>query len=575
MTEHPNLEYIVGTMNIFSLILGILFTLISTATLSYISIATMVGPWMAPTLVLLGRILFKLRPNSLSPDKVKQELIFTQAVGSVGGTIATGIGFTLPMLYFLDKQILNSWLASPVQFCLFIALCCLAAGSFGIMLGRFFIKPMIKEEKLSFPVSQLTYSVVDSDSSSGQAKSLGWGIAGTTLLCIARDGIFALKGFIPKTIDLFPSLFGNVFSFSIWPTLWSIGFTAGLGVAVPLLVGIISRYYVLHPLNNHAHYFSVNLFPPFEFITFTTAFCSGLVLTDFVAGLAKNPAIIANRFKLYVSNIAHVAGLALTSIKKALGLVSRQPRVANDPVLKKISLFHLETVVALTGSIALLWYLEFSFLAQVVFLLSTVIATYEICFIGGEIGLIQFGRFATFVLIPMLLLFKPNPIQITVICMFFSICAATASDYLFDYKSGQLAGSNQRRLHGAQWLGLLVTALSVGAILYLLFTKLGIGSQDLFAHRGRTKALLIQTLNFNPYVVGMGFLYGLFLRQIRVNPTMTLGGIIMPNHISFGLILGGLCTKFVKNKQRYMPFCAGVFACESLWVLISLILKMF
>lgn len=530
---------------------------------------------MAPTLVLLGKILFKMCPASLSTDKVKQELVFTQAVGAVGGTIATGIGFTLPMLYFLDEHILNSWLASPIQFCLFIALCCLAAGSFGIMLGRFFVKPMVQEEKLSFPVSQLTYSVANSDADATQAKSLGWGVASTTLLCIARDGIFALKGFIPKTVTLLPSIFGSVFALSIWPTLWSIGFTAGLGVAIPLLVGIVSRYYVLQPLNDHANYLSFSLFTPFDFVTFSTAFCSGLVLTDFLAGLAKNPKIMVNRFKLYAANIAYVVNIAVTTLKNTFGITQRSAKTKHRPLFKNVSLFHIETVAALAGSVGLLWYLEFSWLAQVVFLLSTVIATYEICFIGGEIGLIQFGRFATFVLIPMLLFFKPNPIQITVICMFFSICASTASDYLFDFKTGELAASNQRRLHGAQWLGLLVTALSVGAILYLLFTKLGIGSQDLFAHRGRTKALLIQTLNFNPYVVGMGFLYGLFLRQIKVNPTMTLGGIIMPNHISFGLILGGLCTKLVKNKQRYMPFCAGVFACESLWILISLILKMF
>jgi hypothetical protein len=55
---------------------------------------------------------------------------------------------------------------------------------------------------------------------------------------------------------------------------------------------------------------------------------------------------------------------------------------------------------------------------------------------------------------------------------------------------------------------------------------------------------------------------------------MVFGGIIMPNSISIGLIIGASLTLLTHNKEDYLPFCAGVFASESLWILTSIFIKM-
>jgi len=174
----------------------------------------------------------------------------------------------------------------------------------------------------------------------------------------------------------------------------------------------------------------------------------------------------------------------------------------------------------------------------------------------------------------MMLIFNINFIQITAVCVFFNICAATCSDLLFDFKTGSFCSLKRSELHLAQWIGLFVTSISIGVILYLLFTHLKLGSDQLFAPRGQSRALLVRSLNLDLHVVSLGFLYGFILKKLKVSPTMTFGGIIMPNRITFGLTIGGLLTLLTNNKEKYIPFCSGVFASGALWVLISILLKL-
>jgi hypothetical protein len=185
--------------------------------------------------------------------------------------------------------------------------------------------------------------------------------------------------------------------------------------------------------------------------------------------------------------------------------------------------------------------------------------------------MLPFGRFSTFIVIPLLLLFKLSAVQATIVCVFFDICAATASDLLFDYKIGELCALDQKKMYRYQWIGLIATSLSIGIILWLLFTRLHIGSEAFFAQRGKAKALLLQSLCFDKYIVGAGILFGWILKKCKLNPTMVFGGLIMPNSISIGLILGSLGTLVVKKTERLQPLCGGILASESLWTLITIL----
>lgn len=551
-------------MGIIIILLGLFFTVFSGSILAYLSIATMMGPWMAPTIALITNVFFKFKQHITpsSPDANQHATALIQAIGSVGGAVATGIGFALPMLYFLDHPTFTNLLATPGLFCLFIAGLCLTAGSLGIALGALFAHEFIDKDQLPFPVSQLTYNVISAQNNRTQALGIFKGVTSTILFSFIRDGIGKIGGIIPKTIHLFTPYFNQECAIALWPTIWAIGFSSGLGLVAPILLGLLSKYLVLFPLNNHATYLPIALFQPMNIASFTVAFCSGIVFCELIFGLIGH---LHWGFKKF--NYSTFARF-LNKFASILTYRCNQ----NTTLSEQRSL--LLTVGVLVGTISLLSWLKFPIIAQIIFLASCVFATHQICLIGGKIGLIQYGRFSTYILIPMFLLFDLSYLQLTIVCVFFNICAATASDMLFDLQTGALAQVSRKKMWLAQWLGLLGVTLTLGAIFYLLFTNLHLGSPDFFAQRSQAKALLLQTLHFDAFVVVFGFLYGFIVKKCGLSPTMVFGGIIMPNSISIGLIIGASLTLLTRSKEDYLPFCAGVFASESFWVLASIFIKM-
>lgn len=546
-------------------ILSIILTLFACLVLAYISMATMIGPWIAPTLVLIAGLIFRIKRTT---SHVNEKLTLIQTAGSVGGIVATAVGFTLPTLYFLDKPQFDTLLASPWLFCLFVGSLCFAGGSLGIFMGKAFAKKFLANKDMKFPVSQLIYRTITSQTQSNQAKQLLAGFSVSSIFCFLRDGFkfgrfFSIPNIIPtRKIILFSSLLQDKFQIMLMPMLWAIGFIAGMGIAFPLLVGMLSKYFVLYPIHNHAAYLPFELFPVLDPKQFAMAFCSGLILASFLPGLMKYPNILLRGFK-------HHSGVSYLSRFKSPGGIWKKVTTAPAQFLKNI-----EAVSAITISIVVFSALKFPIFAQLLILPLVVVSAYNISHIGIKIGLVQIGRFTTFVMIPTILLFKLNALQITALCVFVSAAIVTTADILFDYKIGELCSVDMKKINKYQWLGVAVTALGLGFLLWLLFSNLQLGTAELFAQRGRARALLIQSFDFNWTVLLFGLLYGLILKRLRVNPAMVFGGVLMPNGLTIGLVIGALGTLFVKKSDEQLPFFSGIFAAESLWLVVSILTKM-
>ena len=243
--------------------------------------------------------LFRLTGRSRYIERSNKEIALIQTASSVGGVIAMGIGFTLPMLYFLDPTQFNDWLATPAYFCAIIASACLTAGGLGICLARSYAHKLIEQEKLAFPVSGLIYKTITSQSQTKQAKSMFTGFFSAVTLTVLRDGVLWFPGIIKRTWYVVPSMFGKDLAFSIWPMVWSMGFIAGMGIVFRLLIGFLSRYFVLYPLNYHSQYLPFAAFAPLQDCRFAMAFCSGFVLTGIVFAVLWYPASIWQAAKTY------------------------------------------------------------------------------------------------------------------------------------------------------------------------------------------------------------------------------------------------------------------------------------
>lgn len=224
-------------------------------------------------------------------------------------------------------------------------------------------------------------------------------------------------------------------------------------------------------------------------------------------------------------------------------------------------------------------YFEFPFLSQLFIISLTIIATYQISYMGAKIGLISFGKFATFVMLPTMMLFDLDFMQITIVCMFFNICAAAASDLLFDYKVGNLNNIKFSKIKKYQWAGLVVTSIFIGLFFWIIFHNFKIGTPELFAYRAMARSLLVKTTSFNFIIISIGCIFGIIFKNLRINPTMVLCGILMPNSLSIGLVIGGISAFIMKNifnkdVEKCYSFWSGIFAGESVWIFLVMILKL-
>src|ERR1700686_3841160 len=133
-------------MNIISITISIALSLFSTSVMSYVALATPIGPWIAPTLVFIALLFSKLffRCNSTG-------IAYAVSAGSVGGIMATACAFSFPTIYFLDPVLFNAWLSSPIFFCSMLSAFSFLAGLFGYVVADVSSPTLLGAQHLSFP----------------------------------------------------------------------------------------------------------------------------------------------------------------------------------------------------------------------------------------------------------------------------------------------------------------------------------------------------------------------------------------------------------------------------------------
>lgn len=520
-------------------ILSILFSIFSTAVMSYVSLATPIGPWIAPTIVLCCILLSRVFTTSMQAEN----MALVTAASTIGGIMATAAAFSFPTLYFLDKQLFNSWVAHPLYFVGMLSGLALCAGWFGIFLANIFEEKLVVREELAFPIGQMAHKMIVASGEIRKALEMVVGFALTAVFCVLQDGLLFVRGFIPRALTLIQKTAIGIItvpqvSLNLMPMWWAIGFVTGHVIAIPLAVGALSRIFLLDTLRTQ-------VFPEISSMEFVFAFCSGMVVIGALLSFSKLP-------KLFSKSVG--------------GVTTTQSTAYNFDTIRLI-----EMGAGLLLTCAFLTYVGFPLIAQIYTLAFTSMCTYEMMVQGGKLGLARLGTFATFVMVPAMFLFSLTMVQIVFIAVFVQICGGVAVDVLFGRKLAQLSGIARTRVMQYQYLGLLVSACALGLTFLFLVGALELGSCDLSAQKAQNRQLLIHAQNFNLYVMIIGAVFGLVLKKVRVNASLVLGGLLMPINVSLGLIAGGALTLLTKEKEDWYPFWSGVFASNSLWMLFRAI----
>ena len=151
----------------------------------------------------------------------------------------------------------------------------------------------------------------------------------------------------------------------------------------------------------------------------------------------------------------------------------------------------------------------------------------------------------------------------SVIC----IIAAIAGDTSQDLKTGFLLGATPRKQQYGELIGVTVSAVAIGAILYLLNAAWGFGSEELGAPQAMMMKMVIEGVmggNLPWALVFTGVFIAIAVEILGLPVLPVAIGIYLPFHLNAGIMLGGLVRlviekrKFASDKERKDAVESGV-----------------
>ena len=530
-------------MVVISLFLTFCLTFVITGFMLYVAMVTGIGPWVAPVIGVMVQGI----NNCFTNRTIKRLGLIITVSSSVGGIIGIAFGFSFPTWFFLDKPAFYAALGDKFYFILTIAGLVMVAGSIGIACSSFFYKDLIEEEKLPFPVGVMTHNAV-MQNNVRERRYLYSGVGAYflyTIFFIKRMwGIYALplkytfyRGFSSSYIAI-PAL---VSDFSVMPLLVSIGFVAGSIMAIPLICGVALKMTCVAWLYNY--------YPSLSYGNFLFALCSGIVVSGTVGSLV---------------------GQAYSFLRGTYSAFS--------PTLFSYDLLHatyqrFKSFVpwGVIFAIYSYWY-GFSILGSAYLFIATIMCAYQLSFIAGKIGLALLGRFATFVMVPGMLVFGWNPLQVTLVATFVELVGGVAVDSLQGKKALQLSGVHHKHYPLYQYIALCAASCAVAFFFYYFIMHYELGSSVLCVQRSQARALLLQVTTVDMGVLAWGVVLGLLLKRFSCNPVLVLSGLLMDFSLLFPLIIGGVAALYSRRQSHYEPFFSGVYIANACGSIISMFL---
>lgn len=523
-------------LTVTSLILGIILAVLFGAANAYLGlrVGMTVSASIPAAVISMGVLRMIMRKNSILENNM------VQTIGSAGESLAAGAIFTMPVLFMWAIE-------GKTSVPSILELTCIAL--FGGVLGVLFMIPLRKtlivqeHGKLIYPEGTACAQVL-------KAGEKGGSQAGTVF---AGLGIASAYKFIADGLKLFPSEVdfsirkykGAGIGIDVLPALLGVGYICNIKTSALMMAGGIMSWLVLMPL--------------ISFFGGSDIFYPGTVA---VAEMGT--------WDLWGSYIRYigagaVAAAGIISLIKTFPLMIKTFTQAIKGFRKDSEDLPIWVVIVGVLLIALLmWILPFIpvnfFGALIIVVFGFFFATVSsrmVGAVGSSNNPISGMTIAT--LIAVCVLFKltgndsmESMIAAIVIGSVICIVAAMAGDTSQDLKTGFLVGATPKKQQIGEIIGAFVSALAIGAILFLLSKSWGYGSDQLPAVQASLMKMVVEgvmgeNLPWNLILIGaMIAVVGEFMRI----PVLSFAvGMYLPIHLSAAIFCGGV-LRFITEKSK-------------------------
>lgn len=526
-----------------SVILGIILAALFGGANAYLGlrVGMTVSASIPAAVISMGVIRIILQKDSILENNM------VQTIGSAGESLAAGAIFTMPVLFMWASEGLTGMPGLWE-----IALICICGGVLGVLFMIPLRSALIVQEHgvLPYPEGTACAKVL-------LAGEKGGAKAGTVF---AGLGISAIYKFIADGLCLFPSEVdfeikkykGSGVGMDVLPALLGVGYICGIKVSSYLLAGGTVAWFVIMPLI--AMFGGDGVFFPAE-----------VPISELGTwGIWRN-------YIRYIGAGAVAAG-GMISLFKALPLIFKtfagavhsygkrleeESRTAQDIPMPMVLLG-----IAVTA--AAMWFLPVIpvnlFGAILIIVLGFFFATVSsrmVGLVGSSNNPVSGMAIATLIITASILKGKDggspqgmvSAIAIgTVIC----IIAAMAGDTSQDLKTGYLVGATPKKQQYGEMISVLVSAFTIGGVLYLLNAAWGYGSPQLPAPQAMLMKMVVEgvmggNLPWNLVFAGVAIAVTAEILRIPVLPFAV--GLYLPIHLSTPMVAGGLIRLWFEKKR--------------------------
>ncbi len=543
---------------------GLLMAVIFSAAAAYsgLKIGQVFEAAIPISIIAVGVSTFFKKKHALSQN------VIIQSIGAASGVIVAGAIFTIPGLYILQHKY------PDIEVNFFqIFFSSLLGGFLGILFlipfRKYFVKDM--HGKFPFPEATATTEILVTGEKGGKQ-------AGILIVSGLIGGVFE---FLFSSLRLFSHQFTSrifplgealadkqkiLFQMSVSPLVFSFGYLVGLKFSLIITVGSLLSWFIFVPLINAigditAVNGAANMFaamrPEEIFREFVRPIGIGAIAMAGIIGIIKSSSVIGSAFKLAFSGAGS---------KKSQEEAERTQIDLNMPA---ILLFSLLVIIALF--LFMLFGVNISPSQSVVALLTIVIISFLFTTVAANaIAIVGTNPVSGMTLMTLILssfvlagvgLHGSTGITSAliiggVVCTALSV----AGGFITDLKIGYWIGTTPIKQEKWKFLGVVVSAATVGIVIYILAEAYGFvvtpeTPNPLVAPQANAMAAVIEPLmqpgaQINWMLYTIGAMIALLINWLGISPLAFALGMYIPLDLNTPLLVGGLISHFILKSSK-------------------------
>ncbi len=582
-------------LTVTSIIMGIILAVVFGAANAYLGlrVGMTVSASIPAAVIAMGVIRVVMRKNSVLESNI------VQTIGSAGESLAAGAIFTMPALFLWANE---GKMDKPGI--LEITLIALIGG----LLGVFFMVPLrnaliVREHgTLPYPEGQACAEVMLAGEDGGSNASTvfaGMGFAAFFKFVIDGLKIVPSEVNISGTAKTYPGAIGT----QIYPAVMSVGYICGPRISSYMFAGGILSWLVLIPM--------IVIFGSALPLFFDPVAILGENATDIntLGEVFKNfgASGVWKGYIRYIGAGALAAG-GIISLIKSLPLIVKTfrdsmkgfnlkggsvERTSQDMGMHIV----LIAILILTLAVWLVPAIPVSLVGAIIvvifgFFFATV-SSRMVGLVGSSNNPVSGMAIATLLIATLILKIcgevgAPGMQAAIAIGSIICIVAAISGDTSQDLKTGYILGSTPKKQQYGEIIGVVASALAIGATLYLLDSAWGFGSKELGAPQATLMKMIIEGImggNLPWGLILIGVFIAIIVELLRIPVLPVAIGIYLPVQLNACIMVGGLIRLFfdkIKDEKRKSTvtsngilFCSGMIAGEGLVGILLAILAVF